>query len=574
MTETSPSSTKVDDFLSSLSQISQDRIREDQQRQSSLRRNINDLKSNSNVSTPLKPTKPAKYSFTPATYKMDSSSTPSKEPFKSSRYNFDDDEEEEPPKLPTRPSEDDENPPPLPTRKVASKDNSFNINIVQPKARKDPIKPIKPTPRVFNSSPSPSPMSNDGYRSFSQIEHSIKHSSKTDENNQQEIKKAPPPKPNKPKTPTKPIINESEKKDWMSSLSNSKAISPTIKHNIPKPSYQSALWATQAAKTNSRLKDDEKLKKPTVIAKPSYLDNKRKSIDEDIQPPPKPTRPNPNGFSTISKGPPPKPSKPPASVYEEKDSELLKSTILKLSSSSSSSNTSKLAPLKPAKPSIEQYTKAEKSLLNDVKSNLSSSTKVAPLKPVKPSLSKYAEQDTQELQSQLQRLKSTKPQINNQKVNHIQKASLTPPVYKHEGRSTSSLTPSKPASFEDKLSSILRASTLPEVRSSPNPMSTPLPTRAHTETTIKSKRQDTTNSKGMSHLSKSRAKGPKRKLPKNMQSTTTTTKNEPEPEVEPTTDFPKLVINKKAPPPINKLSKPKPIGDLKPSRNISGEIFI
>lgn len=56
----SPSSQKVDDFLSLLSQLSQDRLREDQRRQRSLQRNIDELRLRSASTSPIKVSRPAK----------------------------------------------------------------------------------------------------------------------------------------------------------------------------------------------------------------------------------------------------------------------------------------------------------------------------------------------------------------------------------------------------------------------------------------------------------------------------------------------------------------------------------
>ncbi|KAK6205399.1 muscle M-line assembly protein unc-89 [Scheffersomyces amazonensis] len=599
MTEISPSSTKVDDFLSSLSQISQERLREDQQRQNVLRRNINELKSNSAVSSPSKPGDIPSYSFTPATYKIINSSPTKKEPFRSSRYTFDEDEvEEDAPKLPARPSADDDVAPPLPARR---EQNSFEVNLLQPKARVEPPKISKLSkPNLPTKSSSPLSNKSDGYRSFSQIEASIKNS-QPKPSIEPTYKKTAPLVPTKlPKTPTKLNPNGSET-DWMSSLAKSKVVSPSTINNAPKPSYQTALWATQNAKITNKLSEAAKpeLKKPPT--KPSYLESRKQREAKEDVPPPKPTRPTVIPKLAVNeKVIPVKPAKPVSKIYEEKDSELLKSTISKLSST-------KVPPLKPSKPSVDLYTKSEKDILSTVKSSLSS--KSAPLKASKPNLSSYSKQDSEELKSQLQRLKPTKPPIVSAKpsatndiipalkprpVPTYKSKTVNLPVYEQDEqkqKSTSSLTvvPTKEGTFEDKLSSILRASTLPETKIGfgRDPPIRPIG-RSSTEPTKQEKREDTTNSKGITHVSKSRAKGPKRRLPKSMQTKNTTNETKSvsvpvsKPEAEPEPDSESEVASqlsipkssKKVPPPINKLAKPKTVGELKPSRNFSGEVFI
>ena len=72
MTQVSPSSKKVDDFLSGLSQLSQNKIREDEQRQRELQRSIEELKRLNSTS----PAKPDYDELTPVNSLMISDSVP------------------------------------------------------------------------------------------------------------------------------------------------------------------------------------------------------------------------------------------------------------------------------------------------------------------------------------------------------------------------------------------------------------------------------------------------------------------------------------------------------------------
>ena len=131
MTQVSPSNKKVNDFLSSLSQLSQERLREDQQRQRNLQRNIDELQlrlastspSKSSISTTSSTLARSYYGYSVPVLKFNRSRLTvenTKEQTKHNEKVYEEEDEEEAPKLPQRPINHEtatKNPPPLPKRK-------------------------------------------------------------------------------------------------------------------------------------------------------------------------------------------------------------------------------------------------------------------------------------------------------------------------------------------------------------------------------------------------------------------------------------------------------------------------
>ena len=270
MTDVSPSSKKVDDFLSSLSLLSQERIKEDRQRQRNLQHDIDELRSRLHSSSPIKGESNYMSSSNRSLYQI---SVPDLK-FNRSRLSQEDDfapplprrrdvqEEDEPPALPRRARvEEEETAPRLPTRK-----HQDSIGLLQPVARKEaPAKPMKPKPVTTKYDKRQLPSSNDvepsGHRSFRDIESLIrsgKASTKTLESASAEL---PDPKPK----PTKPA--------WLSSsvkpVSNTKQAPSSSDVTPAKPKPTSWIDSAVSKSPESKPKTNIPLVKPT---KPKHLE--------------------------------------------------------------------------------------------------------------------------------------------------------------------------------------------------------------------------------------------------------------------------------------------------------------
>lgn len=241
--------------------------------------------------------------------------------------------------------------------------------------------------------------------------------------------------------------------------------------------------------------------------------------------------------------------------YKEQDTELLRSQLSKLGSKPVKLSPQKekdkaegllaLSKLKPVKAPPQKVPEKPEALrrLDDLKGNKETDSKVGKKAPPKPMALK----------------KSDRVETQQGRISELPNAS-------HENGSRSDLSKAPPpSSFEDKLSSILKSSTAPTLGASPlAPVS-----RSSTEPGL-SKRKDTSGGK-LTHPNKSRAKGPRRKLPKSMAQSK-------QDEVQPAS----LSVEKRVPPAIKTKSSrvPPPINakpsldKMKPSRNFSGEVFI
>ncbi|CAK9437289.1 uncharacterized protein LODBEIA_P16670 [Lodderomyces beijingensis] len=415
---------EVDEFLSSLSQLSQERLREDRQRQRDLQREIDELKSRSNSTSPAKyhsssfnSSKPsARYTATaPPDLKFNRSGKVNR----LSEQQQQQQEEEDAPKLPRRRQQAEEEkeasprlpdrksaaqaktPPRLPARKYKPDPEEFSVGLFQPAARKPSPPPtvsaVKPTtsrPQVIKGD------AELGGNSFSAMERQIKSGSTSkgalwefDKEQQQHQQK----QQIRPTTATKP--------DWLSSLAAAKNTQST----------------PQAAKTQN-----------VKISPPK---SKRTSWIDSV------VSKSPESKSNKSPFPPVKPNKPLQSTLatneehkKEKEKEKQKPQLRSLSSSNgkpepeflsvfqklkreegTDDSTSRKAPppaLKPKpKPSVENAQNAE---LLEFQNKFNSIGKSKPTVPVKPKaatldLKHYEDADTAQLRSKLSTMSVGKP---------------------------------------------------------------------------------------------------------------------------------------------------------------------
>lgn len=464
MTQVSPSNKKVNDFLSSLSQLSQERLREDQQRQRNLQRNIDELQlrlastspSKSSISNTNTTLTTSYYGYSVPDLKFNRSRSTVenvKEKTKQNDNVYEEEDEEEAPKLPQRPLNDatsTKSPPPLPKRKYkeeteekppalpARKPDLEKINLLKPVARKSSF-PMPPKPARPNSSVDFkfSNESSGKHRSFKDIEELIKSGNT--------VKKTAPRPPEKlttdkptvtsPKTPVKPT-----KADWLTSLSTAKtttstpqAVSPDSKRPVPSVISHKNWIDSAVSKTDTK----PPVEKPS---KPLFL---KKTTKPEI--PKKPTLSKENLFETkeeaefklkfkefksaSSSSSPEKVEKKITGVPQTK---VIVEFEAKLAQLRSQSPTRK--PIERTKDEEEYLSKFEKVKAGPIPSLRPKSmafnnpppefqkrfekivTK-APPKPIKPSkvsLSTYQEKDTKELMSQLKRLGSPKKEDQDQ----------------------------------------------------------------------------------------------------------------------------------------------------------------
>lgn len=646
MTAESPSSKKVDDFLSLLSQLSQERLKQDQQRQRELERTIGDLKQGSNspipISTSLLTSSISKYSDAPLmrfSRNNQTDRTPPPKPTRPKPNGQTDSEdapklpqrraESPPPALPRRRDEsppptlpkrrDQRTPPPKPTRKAID----YTIELVEPVARSSKPEVIKDndklqtTHRVSSTKPlSPNTTLNKlstgtdkKYRSFTDVENTIKGDYK----------------------PMKPA-----KADWLTSSMTQKKITP---HNsVPKPSYLQALSASQ----NSKPIESSPPKEPSVVIQ-KYVPNstdvsivsptrEKKStswIDSAISKSPTREKKIPpviksrnkdlgkklaNEFqgddsNTVKSGseiqteddynkrahpkdeeiqpkqPPVKPlklsvKKPSYNDYKQKDNELLLSQLAKIKN--------KPAPVVP-KPHTKPKSLYETHDTEELKSKIGSLSPTRSIEQQKALFNKYKKEDTTLLNAQISRLgKVDKPEIAkkpdlSKKPEMLEKTEMKKPevlkkpeVKKPEAKKPEAKkpeAPKKPQSqkpntnplpeidFKSHLSSLIRAGTAPQIGAAA-PLSVSLK-RSDSSPTA-SKREDTQPEGKLHHMNKTRAKGPKRRLPKSLNTEVSSAKLIQDSHSKDT----------KTPPVINKASKPKFAADINTSLQFKGDVFI
>lgn len=365
-----------------------------------------------------------------------------------------------------------------------------------------------------------------------------------------------PPKPAKPVKPVKPLkaFKPEEKEE------PKEAKRPWSKPEAPRPRTASSTSSFNGATSAPKPKPAFRKPEPKTFAIPE----------------PKAEKPEPSSFAKPEKpekpsvkSVPPKPAKLSSKAYEEKDSQELKDRILKLSPTKAS------APAKPAKLSTKEYEEKDSQELKNQLEKLANK-KQPPAKPAK--LSKPASKDGEaEAIGALHSLKPTKP------------AALKTAPKPEALQKFSSMKAEKaaPKNFQAELSGILRSSTEPSLQKGPtNASSVSLTESKPPTTTLKKSWTEPTLSE-ISHITKSRSKGPRRRLPKSASLTSSLAfekseaeadpepKSKPEPKPEPTVaEKPKGKV-----PPAKPAKKPPPIKAKKPDilakpRTVSGELFI
>lgn len=701
MTEVSPSSKKVDDFLSSISELSQERLREDQKRQRDLQKNIDALRLRLNSSSPVKGSSyQSLMSYSSSRghddiplLKFNRSLRLNNENFSTNMRDLDEDKppempqrpdsagrqyrssrgdafNETPPPMPRRPAyESEESPPPMPPRRDMKKSgppkpskpsgmsSKFDIELINPI-------PMKTKPELLSKRndikvepiQSKSPLTEgQKYRSFTELENDIRKGSDVGGKTKDmvddlfavnSISNSKPLKPvksdklsTKPKDKVEGTPNVVPKPTYLSALSASKnqsepsliqsSISSAKQRYIPEHNNPSDVSIIKSSSPQREKKQnswiDSAIKKNDISESPVKAAHREKNSPTKHV---KSSEPEYLSLLARKKSPdthkpdfktPPKPPKPSLETYTKAENELLKSQMQKLSSSKNKS-----APPKPVKPSISKYEEQDTEVLKLQMQKLSHGRN-APPKPSKPSPKKYQDEDNAILLSQMKKLGRSsnssitrgstqqtnpeglaalaklkpvktvplpKPASSNsipdpiKKLEHMKTSDRpvkkTPPPERPAAAKTSSssdLSDSKssskgPASFQDQLSSIIRASTVPNVHASKPaaniPRANTLPLHEDTASAAQSK---------LTHPNKGRSKGPKRRLPKKITNNPSTADNagsasaHADANVNHTTqiiDF----KHKKVPPPVNKASKQKALDNLKPSRNFSGELFI
>lgn len=483
MTQVSPSSKKVDEFLSSLSQISQERLRDNQQRQRDLQRDIDDLRRTS-------PIHHSDHGITELTFN------------RSARGAFHDKWKDS---VPDEPSRDDDGPPlpdrPKPERpiKYGTKSSLEALQGERLERLGKPEKPQKPEklhkPEIAPKLPtrpssqqevvvqiakpvarvSEKPVTKVNVpqytvrrgveaagqiRSFGELEKQIQGGSRVFSNSKPELKSKPEiPSKAKPEVPLKPAKSIS---------SNPVAVS-TPKPLVPVKPKQKADLLVLETKILSKI-GDAKL-----------------------------------GVATLK---PPKPAKPSFKSFQDNDTQELKNQIQRLSPTKSTGSNerrsfetikpvaiSSLKPVKPSKPEAIEVPEA-----------LNALAKLKPTKPEKPKAEKLImiEQPDMvgkfvaEIPTKPTKMVRPEPQMSKMATNtflsSISNSSSIP-------KDSTALTNEQP-DFRSRLSNILRANTDPVVK-----------TASRVEP-IRRSQSSATSSTKLTHPNKSRAKGPKRKLPK------------------------------------------------------------
>lgn len=454
MIEASPSSKKVDDFLSSISELSQERLKEDQQRQRDLQRNIDTLRLRLNSSSPIKGSfyqSSISYSSTRGhddipLLKFNRSLKLNNDNYLTNLKDLDEDKPPEmlkrperderqyknskldtlndiPPPMPRRPTyEKEESPPPMPPRREIKKSgppipskpsamsSKLDIELINPvAAKRQPNPPSKrqadpPSKRGIKQEYS-RPLSNEDhkYRSFAELEKGIKNESDVGEQTKNMVDDIFTVNSETHTKPIKPI-----KSDKLSAKPNVNDKIEGAPNVVPKPTYLSALSATR------NKSEPPLIHSSTFGAKQKYI----------------PERNNPSDVSIIKSSSPQREKKQnswlDSAIKKNKLSESLVKPVNKENNSSIKPATSlepeylsllaKMkspdphrshlkTPSKPPKPSLEKYTRTENEVLKSKMQSLSSSKdKSVPPKPTKPSISKYEEQDTDILKLQMQKL--------------------------------------------------------------------------------------------------------------------------------------------------------------------------
>ncbi|WEJ96993.1 hypothetical protein PSN45_004539 [Yamadazyma tenuis] len=565
MTQMSPSLDKVDDFLSQLSQLSQERLSEDQNRQQALERNIQSLRSSS--SSPHKrldsftPSKPAYTDVPSLKFNRDKrlGNTPPPKPQRPKPNLQESRDESPPPLLPRRREEtppalprrrdasEDEQTPPLPQRrylktppqKPSQKPGDFTIDLVKPVSAPTAHK-IKPlASRGSSNQREVSDSQEKRFRSFAEVENSIKG---------EPAKPAKPSKSDGLSSSISPSSATSGVVDAVAASQNSKPLGekPVIAAKFvpqtdevevvsPTRGIRSTSWI-DSAQSRSPIRNRSPVTPITMKPKPQVKPKVEANLETKATPKPVIIKPKPI-VETFTK--------PSYDNYKSKDNEPLLSQLAKM----------KDKPKPVPKPKPADLAKYDENTTTELKTQLtklaSNKTSSQPIKPIKPSVMKYKEQDTSLLNSQISRL----------------------------GKRTA--LESAPVDFKSQLNSIIRVTTAPQLG---GPPATKLHQLERSQSFPIEKRPDTESTSKLTHPQKSRAKGPKRRLPKNLNRGTSMPSSAEAKKFPPPTNKDSTLETKKAstpetkkvPPPINKASKPKPktqpVEDVKTSLQFKGEI--
>lgn len=486
MAQLSPSSTKVDEFLSSLSQISQDRLRENHKRQRELQRDIDELRRTSPVHhnehgiTELKfnrsargafyekwkdspPDLPTRPSDSPPMPERPKPERPVKYGTKSSLDALKQDKREKPerPKKPEWP-EKPEKPPKLPTRPLEFEEAV--VKIAKPVARVPEKATSKPVINIPHYSARPKDLEGAGeVRSFGDLEKQIQAGSR-----------AYKPEISKPEIVSKHEVSKSTPLEPLG-VSTSKPVSRPLVPSKPK-----------------ELKEGKELesKFPVKPVKPSFGANKPGTFKPDAK----------SDFNPKPDIKPAKPAKLSFKSFQEQDTQELKQQIQRLSPTKSAPISERkaltdakpvgISPLRPVKRSEPEVLKIPEALNALAKLKPAKPTKPAkPEKPEKPAKAK-SPQPTKVGISQLSESKSSGP------VKPRTNSSLSTPT------DSAALTDKQP-DFRARLANVLRANTDPTVK-------------AASQVESVRRTQSATTSTKLTHPNKTRAKGPKRKLPKQL----------------------------------------------------------
>lgn len=241
------------------------------------------------------------------------------------------------------------------------------------------------------------------------------------------------------------------------------------------------------------------------------------------------------------KTPPPKPSKTTLSSYEEKDALQVKSQISKIFS--------KEPPRIPKKPAFYDYQKNDSDEIRSQLKTLGKEKSSLPptSKPLgKPTLSEVPLKSDK---------KPERPLISPNESNTLPQEEIQA---KHLS------LPSKPADFGSELSFLLsRKSTVQPLDTSPAKSQKSITVHKN----VKTEAEQNVKSSPLTHLNRLRAKGPKRKLPKKMASS----QEKNEKDVQPPSEYQNA--KKKLPPIVNKRGKQRALNNMKP-RDFSGEVFV
>lgn len=577
MASITPLSDKVDTFLSNISTLSQERLKEDQERERLLQRNIDELRFSLRQGSPHKSSTlgllhSAAYDRIEdgrlhnkfggeMSFKQSKSETPPPKP-------------KRPPQLPLRPpgtvadnnkapalprrrnqeelthedsKSDNEDAPPLPRRKVADP-VSFDINLIQPIARSDVIrnpKPAKSPDPINRIIGEPRREKNGGLRSFLDMESEIK----LGDTNTKELGK---------------ISRESKEVNSFTSSGSQNSLNKDVTppsdkpKKAPKPSYLAYL-----AKNSSPNSEDgsKNMNKPKVMPKPeaSKPETTRKVFGSF-------------GNALIIEN-----KKDPKTLFENNISLSVSKTDKKGTGLSEERKLFPLksAPPKPAKPPLKNFVEKDEELLKNLKSNLGRK----PPKPGKPSAGLQTRKSNDDANDATH---NKKPEQIPEALAQLNKIRLVPATSSQStdikkdntilGKnilSHSSLDLSAGQPLRAQLSSVLKAKSFPLSNAS-----TLCPSQPSTKEA--DKKEDTPNVK-LSHTNKQRSRGPRRRLPNSiikapLKSATPvvvkTLQEDAKKETKEKTD------TKKTPPPVNKNKKPSFNKPLKARLELGQEVFI